>query len=110
MKEKISKILSCWQLRRLTLLGEVTVIKRLLAASQLVYIMLSLPSSQSYLKEIYKLLCNFHWDGRRDKIKRSVMLNEYKDGGLKMLDIRSFHYALKSKRVKKYLDDNNQAK
>ena len=38
------------------------------------------------------------------------MLNEYKDGGLKMLDIRSFNYALKSKWVKKYLDDNNQAK
>ena len=43
-------------------------------------------------------------------MKRSVMLNECKDGGLKMLDIRSFNYALKSKWVKKYLDDNNQAK
>ena len=108
-KEKVSKILSCWQLRRLTLLGKVTVIKSL-AASQLVYIMSSLPSSQSYLKEIHQLLYNFLWDGRCDKIKRSVMLNEYKDGGLKMLDIRSFNYALKSKWVKKYLDDNNQAK
>ena len=108
-KEKVSKILSCWQLRRLTLLGKVTVIKSL-AASQLVYIMSSLPSSQSYLKEIHQLLYNFLWDGRGDKIKRSVMLNEYKDGGLKMLDIRSFNYTLKSKWVKKYLDDNNQAK
>ena len=72
--------------------------------------MSSLPSSQSYLKEIHKLLYNFLWDGSGDKIKRSVMLNEYKDGGLKMLDIRSFNYALKSKWVKKYLDDNNQAK
>ena len=102
-------ILSCWLLRRLTLLGKVTVIKSL-AASQLVYIMSSLPSSQSYLKEIHQLLYNFLWDGREDKIKRSVMLNEYKDGGLKMLDIRSFNYALKSKWVKKYLDDDNQAK
>lgn len=38
------------------------------------------------------------------------MLNEYKDGGLKMLNIRSFNYALKSKWVKKYLDGNTQAK
>ena len=38
------------------------------------------------------------------------MLNEYKDGGLKMLDIPSFNYALKSKWAKKYLDDNNQEK
>ena len=104
-KEKISKILNCWQLRRLTLLGKITVIKSL-AASQLVYIMSSLPSSQSYLKEIHQLL----YHGRGDKIERSVMLNEYKDGGLKMLDIRSFNYALKSKWVRMYLDDNNQAK
>jgi len=108
-KEKISKILSCWQLRRLTLLRKVTVIKSL-AASQLVYIMSSLPSSQSHLKEIHQLLYNFLWDGKGDKIKRSVILNEYKDGGLRMLDIRSFNHALKSKWVKKYLDDNNQAK
>jgi len=101
-KEKISKILSCWQLRRLTLLGKVTVIKSL-AASQLVYIMSSLPSSQSYLKEIHQLLYNFLWDGRGDKIKRSVILNEYKDGGLKMLDIRSFNHALKLKWVKNIL-------
>lgn len=60
-----------------------------LAASQLVYIMSSLPSSQFYPKEIHQLLYNFLWDGRLDTIKRSVMLNEYKEGGLKMLDIRS---------------------
>jgi len=70
----------------------------------------SLPSSQSHLKEIHQLLYNFLWDGKGDKIKRSVILNEYKDGGLRMLDIRSFNHALKSKWVKKYLDDNNQAK
>jgi len=87
-----------WQLRRLTLLGKVTVIKSLAA------------SSQSYLKEIHQVLYNFLQDGTVHKIKRSVMSNEYKDGGLKMLDIRTFNHALKSKWVKKYLDDNNQAK
>ena len=38
------------------------------------------------------------------------MLNEYKDGGLNMLDIQSFNCALKAKWVQKYLDNNNQAK
>ena len=70
--------------------------------------MLSQPSSQSYLKEIHQLLYNFLWDGRGDKVKRRVMLNEYKDSGL--LNIRSFNYSLKSKWVKNYPDDNNQAK
>ena len=38
------------------------------------------------------------------------MLNEYEDGGLKMLDIQSFNCALEAKWVQKYLDDSNQAK
>ena len=46
-KGKIINILNSWQFRRLTLLGKITVIKSL-AASQLVYIMSSLPSSQYY--------------------------------------------------------------
>ena len=53
---------------------------------------------------------NFHWDGKGDKIKRSVILNEYKDGGLKILDIQSFNSALKTKWVQKDLDDSNHAK
>ena len=107
--EKISKILNCWQLRRLTLLGKITVIKSL-AASQLVYIMSPLPSSKSYLKDINQLLYNFLWDTKGDKIKRSEMLNDYENGGLKMLDIQTFNCALKAKWVQKYLDDNNRGK
>ena len=42
--------------------------------------------------------------------QRNAMLNEHKDGGLKMLNIQSFNCALKLKWVKKYLDDSNQAK
>jgi len=71
---------------------------------------LLLRKASSCCQEIHQLLYNFLWDGRGDKIKRSVMLNRRKDGGLKMLDIQSFNHALKSKWVKKYLDDNNQAK
>ena len=108
-KEKISKILNCWQLRRLTLLGKITVIKSL-AASQLVYIMSPLPSSQTYLKDIQLLLYNFLWDGRGDKIKRSEMINDYENGGLKMLVLQTFNCALKAKWVQKYLDHNNQSK
>lgn len=65
---QISKIPHCWQLRRPTLLGKITVIKSL-AAAQLVYIMSPLPSSKSYLKDINQLLYNFLWDKKGDKLK-----------------------------------------
>ena len=45
-----------------------------------------------------------------DKIKRKVMINDFKDGGLRMLDIESFNKALKCSWIKKYLDDENKGK
>ena len=50
------------------------------------------------------------WDGKGDKIKRDIMISEYEDGGLKMIDIRLFTQALKLSWVKKYLDKGNEAK
>ena len=37
----------------------------------------------------------FIWYGKRDKIKRSMLMNEYKNGGLKMIDPKSFCRYLK---------------
>ena len=91
-KETISKTIENWQFRRLTLLGERVVIKRLLA-SQLVYIMSPLPASSEHLKDINNLLYQFLWGGKRDKIKRVEMINDYATGGLKMLDIHIFNRA-----------------
>ena len=61
------------------------VIKSLLA-SQLVYIISLLPTLSEHLKDINNLLYQFLWDGKRDKIKRAEMINDYATGRLKMLD------------------------
>ena len=37
------------------------------------------------------------------------MINDFKDGGLRMLDIESFNKALKCSWIKKYLDDETKA-
>ena len=108
-KETISKTIENWQFRRLTLLGKIVVIKSLLA-SQLVYIMSPLPTSSEHLKDINNLLYQFLWDGKRDKIKRAEMINDYATGGLKMLDIQTFNRALKAKWIQKYLDSRNKGK
>ena len=44
------------------------------------------------------------------KIKRDVIMRDFKNGGLKMIDIRSFIEALKCSWNKKYLDENNKGK
>ena len=38
------------------------------------------------------------------------MISDYKNGGLRMIDIKSFNKALKSTWVKKYLDNDNSGK
>ena len=102
-------LLSCWKYRRLTLLGKITVLKSLVV-SQLVYLLTPLKSNYSTLTEINKLLYTFLWNGKGDKIKQNVIINDYCDGGLKMIDIFSFNKSLKVAWIKKYLDNSNNGK
>ena len=52
----------------------------------------------------------FLWNGKGDKIKRDIIINNYPAGDLKMIDILSFNKALKATWIKKYLDTGNQGK
>ena len=108
---KVSKCLGSWEYRRLSLLGKITVLKSLIV-SKLVYILSPLPTNCHVLKEMSKSFFHFLWSGKGDKIKRNVMIGDYSDGGLKMIDLESFtgNKALKSTWVKKYLDPENHGK
>ena len=45
-----------------------------------------------------------------DKIKRDIMIADYDQGGLKMVDVPLFAKSLKSTWIKKYSDQNNRGK
>ena len=107
--ENMRKLLSCWKYCRLTLLGKITVLKSL-AASQLVYLLSPLRSNHHAIKEINDMFYHFLWNGKGDKIKRKVIINEPEYGGLKMIDLCSFNKSLKTTWVKKYLDTTNHGK
>ena len=66
---KIKNVIEIWQFRRLTLLGKMTLIKSLLV-SQLIYILTPLPTYTNALQTVNKLLFEFLWDSKGDKIKR----------------------------------------
>ena len=51
---KSKNSLSCWELRRLSLVGKITVLKSSMA-SQLVYVLTTLPTSQQFIKDINEL-------------------------------------------------------
>ena len=89
------KILNLWSYRDLTYIGKVTVIKTL-ALPILVQSLTVLPNPpDSILNDIEKIFYKFLWNGKKDKIKRSIIINEYEEGCLKMPNIQSFYKALK---------------
>lgn len=79
-------------------------------ASQLVYVFSPLQTNHEVIKEINKLFFNFLWNDKGDKIKHEVMINDYPNGGLKMIDVVSFNKSLKASWIKKYLDSENSSK
>ena len=111
--EKIAKLrnkLRLWQSRHLTLEGKSLILKTF-GISQLIYNMQCVTFVSKDLKTVEQYIFNFLWGTKnieetraRDRIKRSVMKNEYKDGGLKITDIECLDRALK---LKQYIRANN---
>ena len=92
---KISQEIAQWKRRKLTIVGRVTVVKALLI-SKLVHIFSALPNpTNDTIKHINNLLYKFIWNDGPDKIKRQRLVQNYKEGGLKMIDLVSFIKSLK---------------
>ena len=69
----------------------------------------SIERSDSFLKELNKLLYSFVWSGGPDKIKRVTLSSNYVKGGLKMINIFNFEKALKVSWIRKlYINQNSQ--
>lgn len=90
-----------WKRRILTPIGRVTVIKSLLIP-KLNHLFISLPTPK---KEIVAFICKaffeFLWKSKTDKVKRSLITQDYLSGGMKMVDVRSFITSLKCTWIKR---------
>ena len=84
-----------------------TVIKSLVLP-KLVYISSLLPTPQTIIKEVNKLIFNFLWKSK-DKVTRLSTINTYKEGGLKMMDLDSMIKALRLIWLKRVFSSNKGA-
>ena len=66
------------------------------------FILTPLPTYANALQTVNKLLFEFLWDGKGDKIKREHIIRDYEQGGLRMIDIHTFNKSLKASWIKKY--------
>ena len=94
--KQIQNVIKLWSLRKLTVLGRVTIIKTLIIP-KLTHLFISLPNPpKPMIKTLNKMLFQFIWQTKPEKIKRELLLQDYTNGGIKMPDIQHVITSLKS--------------
>ena len=103
--QQVEKRIKQWEKRSLSPIGKITVIKTLLLPI-FNNLWLSLPNpNNAVLNSIKEILYNFLWN-KKAKIKKSVVVKQYCEGGLKMINIEAFSYALKVTWIRRLIRDN----
>ena len=93
--EKAKKLLQSWKWRPLTPIGRITVIKTFIL-SKFIHLFITIPSpDHQFIKQINSLLFGYLWNQKPDKIKRSIIIQDFNKGGLRMLDLQYFIQSLK---------------
>ena len=102
---ELGQTLQTWQKRKLTLYGKNTIVKTL-GLSKMIYYTAVFSVPDQYIKQINNIIFNFIWDGKPAKIKKSTIIAERTNGGLKICDFSTMEKALKITwvyRVKEHL-------
>ena len=102
--KSIKKSLNNWKWRGLALMGKIQIIKSFVVP-KILYRAAVLSLERDFLKEIISVLYEFLWKGK-DKVKRTAVISDIRDGGLRMVDIETMIKAQQIMVVKKYLDNS----
>ena len=107
---EMQKDLNSWSNRDLTPLGKVTVIKTLII-SKIVHLLTTLPTpSIKIMNEINTMLYNFLWNGKPDKMRRSLAKQKMSEGGIGMIDVSLFDKSLKLTWIRRFFKHQSRWK
>ena len=91
----VAKEIEQWKRRCLTPIGRSNIVKALML-SKLVHLFIALPNpSTRCIKEIERLIFEFVWGHKNDKIKRTKLVQDHSKDGLKMVHVESFIRSMK---------------
>lgn len=103
--QQAEKQMHGWEKRSLSPIGKITVIKTLVLP-RFNHLFMSLPNpSKVVFDTINEIFYNFLWN-KKAKIKKSVVVKQYFEGGLKMVNIQAFSYALKATWIRRLITSN----
>ena len=92
--QQVEKIINIWYKRSLSPVGKITVIKTLIVpVFNLLFMSLPNPD-QVVINTINEILYDFLWN-KKAKIKKAIIVKQYFEGGLKMVNLQAFICALK---------------
>ena len=103
----IEKSLFIWSARDLSWTRKITIIKSLIIPKFL-HLFSSVYTPAKILDNIDKLLFNFLWRNKPPRVKRSTIINDIQNGGLKMPDIYTVHATQKLAWMKRLLDNSTK--
>ena len=102
----IQHIINVWSGQGLSIKGKVTVIKSLII-SQIVNIpqvCSAIYVPESFITDVDRILFSFLWgQNKRPKVKRKTVVNDYAQGGVKMVDFKQVITSIKASWVKRLL-------
>ena len=86
--EDIQNLLNSWNRRKLTFNGKIIVLKTLVM-SKCNYLLQCISATQGIIAKIERLLFKFLWNDKNEKIKRKQLTQNYANGGLNMVDVKT---------------------
>lgn len=93
--QKMKCLIQQWNKRILTPIGKITVVKSLiLPLLNQLFITLPNPNKET-IHEIECMLLDFVWKSPLSKVRKEVVEKEFRDGGLRMINVKNFIMALK---------------
>ena len=102
--DKIKKRINIWASRGLSLYGKVTIIKALVIP-KMVYLFSLIPTPEVVVTELNRILYKFLWKST-DKFTRLSTINDYENGGLKMVDLECMIKSLRLAWLKRIFSSN----
>ena len=105
---EFSNCLKRWSHGKLTVMGKITVVKTF-ALPKLIYPFTVLPDpTKQIINKLNSEIFPFIWDSKPDKIQRTRLYQDYKNGGLSLINLEHFIYSLKASWLRRIFENENK--
>ena len=105
--KSMQQTLHIWRARSLSWKGKITILKTLVIP-QVIHLFSNIYTPMHILERIDSLFFDFLWGGKPPRVKKSTIINDYYEGGLKMPNIYNIHISQKVIWLKRLTNDNNK--